>query len=147
MIDPDASRSHRSAATVLSGIPGQNLSTRCQELLAYALALETARDACEATIMAVVHTLGGEVDGLPTARHNFLQRLRALVAQECVACKGAERIEDGRERLDAIIASGDLDRETSHQLVALDHVLRDAKTLLGHACAGLGRYQKRGVVR
>lgn len=43
---------------------------------------ENAREAAESTIMAVVHTIGGTVEGAPTHRGNFLQRVRELVDAE-----------------------------------------------------------------
>ena len=43
---------------------------------------ERERDIKESTIMSVVYTAGGLVEGMPTSRVNFLQRIRALVEAE-----------------------------------------------------------------
>lgn len=44
--------------------------------------LRVSRDSLESTISAVVQTIGGTVEGRPTSRINFLQRLRELRAIE-----------------------------------------------------------------
>jgi hypothetical protein len=42
----------------------------------------------DATVTAVVYTIGGTVEGHPTSSINYLQRLRELVAIETAQTKG-----------------------------------------------------------
>lgn len=57
--------------------------------------LQTRLAASEATISAVVQTIGGEVEGMPTSRVNFLQRLRELLEEEARLRAVEEELKEG----------------------------------------------------
>ena len=86
-----------------------SLNTRAERAEVQLAQVMVERDAKEATIMAVVHTVGGVVEGAPTHRGNFLQRLRQLTEAEGTRAPLLALVERWRARAQQIRDIGERD--------------------------------------
>ena len=85
--------------------------------------------ACRGTVLAIVETAGGLVDGYPTGKHNILQRIRTM--HDALDQKDAEiaLLKEGREHHDEL---------ADH----LEHELAAQSALLAQAAAALEYYAR-----
>ena len=102
------------------------------------LAAETARadrealahGCSEGVIHAVIHRIGGIVEGNPTGRHNFLQRVDALVEAEARADREAARVAKCQKAFDSLSEQAELHQAT---IVREAAARQEAEQKLGEA--------------